>query len=77
MPRKIDLSLLEHMLDGGEDFELSPSDYEKVIGRAMPETDDYLKYGSPVAKKAKSKGYTLQIKDKIKVERTLVFVKNK
>ena len=77
MPRKIDLSLLEHMLDGGENFELSPSDYEKVLGRTMPETDNYLKYDSPVAKKAKSMGYTLQIKDKIKVERTLVFVKNK
>ena len=73
MPRKIDLSLLEPMLDAGNDFELSPSEYERIIGKAMPETESYLKYSSPVAQMAKDKGYRLFVEEKIAVQKTLVF----
>lgn len=73
MPQRIDLSLLEPMFNAGNDFELSQSEYERIIGKAMPETDSYLKYGSPVAKMAKDKGYMLQVEKKVAVQKTLVF----
>lgn len=55
MPRKIDVSLLTQMLEAGGTFELTPAEYERIIGRALPLTDDYLRYKSPVAKAAKRK----------------------
>ena len=75
MPRKIDVSLLEPMLDSGESFELTPDEYERVVGWALPLTDDYLKYRSPVARAAKKAGYRIRIEEKQIVQRILVFEK--
>lgn len=75
MPRKLNLSLLEPMLDAGNEFELTPDEFERIIGKAMPETDDYLKYKSPVAKVAKKKGFKLRLEERTTVQRILVFEK--
>ena len=77
MPRKIDLTLLQPMLDSGKDFELSPAEYERIIGRALPKTDDYLKYKSPVAKEAKEKGYRIHLVERVVMQRIVVFEKKK
>lgn len=77
MPRKIDLSLLNPMLESGNRFELTPDEYERIIGRALPKTDDYLKFNSPVAKAAKEKGYRIHIEDRAVIQRVVVFEKRK
>lgn len=75
MPRKIDLSLLTQMLESGSSFELTPDEYERVVGRVLPSTDDYLKYKSPVSKVAKEKGFRIRIEKRPVIQRIIVFEK--
>ena len=77
MPRKIDVSLLTQMLESGETIELTPAEYERVVGRALPLTDDYLKYKSPVAKVAKKEGYRIRIEERPIFQRIIVFEKGR
>lgn len=65
------------MLESGEIFELTPAEYERVVGRALPLTDDYLKYKSPVAKAAKKAGYRIRIDEKQVIQRIIVFEKRR
>ena len=73
MPRKIDVSLLKPMLESGTTFELTPDEYERIIGRTLPLTDDYLQYRSPVAKAAKKEGYRIRIEERPVIQRILIF----
>lgn len=77
MPRKIDVSLLTQMLEAGGTFELTPAEYERIIGRALPLTDDYLRYKSPVAKAAKKEGYRIRIEERPTIQRIIVFEKGR
>lgn len=77
MPRKIDVSLLKPMLESGGTFELTPDEYERIVGRALPATDDYLKYKSPVAKAAREEGYRIRIEERSVIQRIIIFEKGK
>ncbi len=75
MPRQLDLSMLEPMLDDRERFELTPAEYERIVGRALPKTDDYFIKRSKVAKVAKEKGYRIRIEYREIIQRTIIFEK--
>ena len=75
MPRKMDLSLLDQMLDSGSEFEITPAEYERIIGKAMPETEDYFLYKSPVAKAARVKGFKIRLEDRQIIQRIIKFEK--
>lgn len=77
MPRKIDVSLLRPMLESGGTFELTPDEYERIIGRPLPATDEYLKYKSPVAKTAKEKGYRIRVEERSVIQRIIIFEKGR
>ena len=75
MPSKIDVSLLKPMLESGRTFELTQDEYKRIIGRALPSTDDYLKYKSPVAKAAREEGYRIRVEERLIAHRILIFEK--
>lgn len=73
MPRKLDLSLLLQMFESEEDFNISSSEYERIVGKAMPETEDYFLYKSPVAKAAREHGYKIRLENRRIVQKNIVF----
>lgn len=69
---KLNLSALEKLFEQGKNFEFTEEQYEKTVKKSMPKTD-YLKRGSPVARKAKEHGYKIRVEER--KHRVLVFTK--
>lgn len=69
---ELDLSALIPLLEEGKSFELTEEQYEEKIKRNVPGTD-YLKRRSPVARKAKDYGFSLNVEDRS--HRVLIFTK--
>lgn len=70
----LNLCALEKLLEKGKNFEFTEEQYEKTVKKSMPKTY-YLKTNSPVARKAKAYGYTIQVEERTR--RVLVFTKVK
>lgn len=58
------LENLDVLFDSGKDFELTDEQYEKETGAPLPKKTYYLITGSALAKKAKDKGYQLDLIEK-------------
>lgn len=67
----IDFSALESIINSSIDFSLTEKQYEKLTGRAMPKDTGYLIRQSALARFAKSRGLSIQVREK-----TITFVKN-
>lgn len=72
MPRSLDLSLFEPLLEQGHNFEVTEEQYVNHVKKTMPQTN-YLKKSSPVAKLAREHGYKIQVEERI--HRVLIFIR--
>lgn len=72
---KLNLSLLQQMLNGGESFNISSNEHERLMGREMPKTIRYLCNDSPVAKEAREHGFTVSVTTMQVNERIIHFEK--
>lgn len=73
---KLDLSPLDDLFARGEDFELTGTQYEERIKKHLPNDGYYLKKRSPLAKKAKEKGFIIaSVEDKPVIMKTVTFKK--
>lgn len=58
------LENLDVLFDSGKDFELTDEQYEKKTGAPLPKKSYYLITSSALARKAKDKGYQLELIEK-------------
>ena len=58
------LESLESLFNSGKSFELTDTEYEKKTGAPLPKRPYYLVTQSSLAKKAKEKGYLLELVEK-------------
>ena len=64
MAKQPRLETLDSLFDSGKDFELTETQYEKKTGATLPKGTYYLKNNSALAKKAKEKGYSIEVVEK-------------
>lgn len=62
---KIDFSKLADLLESSTDFSLTEKQYEKFVGRKLPQNSTYLIRNSALAKFAASKGLSIRVQEKI------------
>lgn len=72
MATRTKLKKLDHLFNKGSTFQLTNSQYEKLIGENLPKEKWYLENRSAVATVAKEHGYQL----KMIVDKTIEFIKN-
>ena len=75
MGRKLDFSGLSDLFGTGKDFELTAAEYEGMVGKPLPKSNNYIKSNSAIAVEAKSKGYIVEAADEPIVLRKLIFRK--
>lgn len=78
MAKALDLSPLDDLFAKGEDFELTDVQYEEKIKKSLPKDAGYIKRKSPLAQKAKEKGFIIaSVIEKPVITRTVIFKKEK
>lgn len=78
MARALDLSPLDDLFAKGEDFELTDVQYEEKIKKSLPQNANYIKRNSPLAQRAREKGFIIaSVIDKPVIMRTVIFKKVK
>ena len=76
MARPLDLSSLDDLFDKGVDFELTDTQYEERIKKRLPNDEYYIKNRSPLAKKAREKGFVItSVIEKPIIMKTIMFKK--
>ena len=55
------LDALDKYFDAGKDFTMTQEEYEKVTVGSLSKNLSYVKNGSALSKRAKSKGYYIEI----------------
>lgn len=75
MGRKLDFSGLSDLFEAGKDFELTATEYEVKVGKALPKSNNYIKSNSAIATEAKSKGYIVEVTEEPVILRKLIFKK--
>lgn len=78
MGRKLDMSPLDDLFAKGEDFDLTDVQYEEKIKKALPKDANYIKNISPLALRAKEKGFIItSVVSEPTIRRTVKFKKVK
>ena len=72
MGKRPKLEALDVLFDSGRNFELTDEQYEKRTGVMLPKRTYYLVNSSALARRAKEKGYNLEV-----VEKSVIFTKIK
>ncbi len=58
------LNALDYLFDAGKDFELTDEQYEKKTGVVLPKRTKYIINDSALAKRARIKGYRIEVVEK-------------
>ncbi|MBQ7485499.1 MAG: hypothetical protein IJT78_02610 [Oscillospiraceae bacterium] len=75
MGKALDLSALDDLFCQRKTFKLTDEQYKKKTGKSLPTNMQYLKFSSPLARKAKENGYRIEVEENAVIQKVLTFTK--